>query len=239
MWTPIAAGFMVGLLGSFHCIGMCGPIALSLPVHQLGPLRKALSILAYNLGRVATYALLGVLFGSLGAALFIGRYQQVFSIAAGSFILLALILPRLLSGVQGHPWVARYQGAVQSALSALFREEKSIPVLFGIGVLNGLLPCGLVYMAVAGAIVSGSLLNGVLFMSAFGLATLPVMAAVAYLGQFISVRARSRIRQLVPVMVGLMAALLILRGLNLGIPYLSPALQQAETGTEAACCHKK
>lgn len=239
MWPAIAAGFMVGLLGSFHCIGMCGPIALALPVHRLGPAHKFFSVLAYNLGRMATYALLGLLFGSIGATLFIGRYQQVFSVAMGVIILLVLILPRLLNGIQGHPWIRKYQGAVQEQLAKLFQGEKHLATLFLIGVLNGLLPCGLVYMAIAGALVAGSLPNSVVFMTAFGLATLPVMLSVTYLGQFISLQLRRQIRRLVPVVIGLMAVLLILRGLNLGIPYISPALEQTRSGTDADCCHKQ
>ena len=105
--------------------------------------------------------------------------------------------------------------------------------LFLIGLLNGLLPCGLVYMAVAGALATGNIIYSSLFMACFGLGTLPAMLAMSFAGNFITLSSRNTIKKLVPYIVGIMGILLILRGLNLDIPYISPAL--AATGTVEHC----
>ncbi len=226
------------MLGSFHCIGMCGPIALALPIHHQDSLTRVFSILSYNFGRIVTYSFLGLIFGLLGASIFIGKYQQVLSITIGILILTALIIPRVFSFVSENSFLVKFQTFIQRRLSALFQQERKMSTLFFIGILNGFLPCGLVYMALAGALVSGSTVNGVLFMSMFGFATVPVMFAVSYFGNFISISLRTQIRKVVPFIIGLMAILLILRGLNLGIPYISPQIEQTEEGSSEGECHK-
>lgn len=226
------------MLGSFHCIGMCGPIALALPIHHQDSLTRVFSILSYNFGRIVTYSFLGLVFGLLGASIFIGKYQQVLSITIGILILTALIIPRVFSFVSENSFLVKFQTFIQRRLSALFQQERKMSTLFFIGILNGFLPCGLVYMALAGALVSGSTVNGVLFMSMFGFATVPVMFAVSYFGNFISISLRTQIRKVVPFIIGLMAILLILRGLNLGIPYISPQIEQTEEGSSEGECHK-
>jgi hypothetical protein len=124
-------------------------------------------------------------------------------------------------------------------------QKRGIVSLFSIGLLNGLLPCGLLYMAIAGAISTGSVFKSTLFMAAFGAGTLPFMFSLSYTSQFFSIQLRSKIRKAVPVVVGLMALLLILRGLNLGLPYISPKLVQQQTANKTLphkqieCCHKK
>jgi sulfite exporter TauE/SafE len=217
---------------------MCGPIALALPIHHQDSLTRVFSILSYNFGRIVTYSFLGLIFGLLGASIFIGKYQQVLSIAIGVLILIVLIVPRMFSFVSENSLLVKFQTLIQRKLSVLFQQEKKMSTLFFIGVLNGFLPCGLVYMALAGALVSGSTVNGVLFMSMFGFATVPIMFAVSYFGNFVSVSFRSQIRKAVPFVIGLMAVLLILRGLNLGIPYLSPQIEQTEEGLSEGECHK-
>lgn len=226
------------MLGSFHCIGMCGPIALALPIHHQDSLTRVFSILSYNFGRIVTYSFLGLIFGLLGASIFIGKYQQVLSIAIGVLILIVLIVPRIFSFVSENSLLVKFQTLIQRKLSVLFQQEKKMSTLFFIGILNGFLPCGLVYMALAGALVSGSTINGVLFMSMFGFATVPIMFAVSYFGNFVTVSFRSQIRKAVPLVIGLMAVLLILRGLNLGIPYISPQIEQTEEGLSEGECHK-
>lgn len=238
MITAITSGFVVGMLGSFHCIGMCGPIALALPIHHQDSLTRVFSILSYNFGRIVTYSFLGLIFGLLGASIFIGKYQQVLSIAIGVLILIVLIVPRIFSFVSENSLLVKFQTLIQRKLSVLFQQEKKMSTLFFIGILNGFLPCGLVYMALAGALVSGSTINGVLFMSMFGFATVPIMFAVSYFGNFVTVSFRSQIRKAVPLVIGLMAVLLILRGLNLGIPYISPQIEQTEEGLSEGECHK-
>ncbi len=239
MYAVISAGFLLGLLGSFHCIGMCGPIALSLPVHQYSNVRKIISLLIYNTGRIFTYSLIGLLFGVLGQQLFIGRYQQMISIILGALILMGILVPKLFSFVGNNKWLQQFQQTIQRYLSMLFKREKNYHTYFLIGFFNGWLPCGLVYMAISGALIAGNLVNSILFMLFFGLATIPIMFAVAYFGNFLSANLRNRIRSFVPVVIACMASLLILRGLNLGIPYISPKIEKTADGTSHTCCHKK
>lgn len=236
MFYAISSGFLVGLLGSFHCIGMCGPIALALPVHKHNTLKKVWYILMYNFGRIFTYSVLGFLFGLLGKGLFIGKYQQYFSIAIGVLMLLALVVPTLFKKAD-NKYIAQFSAFVRKQLSNLFKKEKSGSVYLTIGIFNGLLPCGLVYFAIASAVGMGNLENTVGFMFMFGLATIPMMFAIAFLGNFISQKFRQTIQRLIPFFIAIMAVLMVLRGLNLGIPYLSPKIEHTEHGTEQSCCH--
>ncbi len=230
------AAISLGLLGSFHCIGMCGPIALALPVHRYQAVVKYLGIALYNLGRMFTYAFLGLLFGLLGQSFFIGGFQQTVSTTIGALLLLSVLLPKATFLHAGRfQFLYTFVHQVQQKLGALF-HKKGLHILFLTGLLNGLLPCGLVYLGIAGAVASGNYLKGAEFMFFFGLGTAPAMFAVSFIGQFVSVGFRNTIRRAMPVMVSLMAILLIVRGLNLGIPYLSPGFEK-ESGS-VSCCEK-
>lgn len=232
--TFLLAAISLGFLGSFHCIGMCGPIALSLPIGKLNPFQKFIHILLYNFGRIVTYAAFGVIFGLLGKSFALFGYQQLLSIVLGVLILLALILPAtLVSKLTAQTKLYVAMNKLKTKLGQLFSKEGKRS-LFLIGLLNGLLPCGMVYMAVAGAVASSDVLKGALFMAAFGLGTVPVMFSLPFIGNQISISFRNKIRKAVPLMVGLMAVVLILRGLNLGIPYVSPKFTKS---TEIPTCH--
>jgi sulfite exporter TauE/SafE len=249
----IFAAISLGFLGSFHCIGMCGPIALALPVLNRSPLLKIISVLTYNFGRAFTYASLGLFFGLVGNGFAIFGLQQILSISLGSIILLTLILPKdILFRFSITKQTSRLFFNLRSRLSALF-HKKNFSSLFAIGLLNGLLPCGLVYMAIAGAIATGSALKGAAFMAAFGLGTIPVMFSLSWFSNLITVKFRSGINKALPYFISAMAVLMILRGLNLGIPYLSPEFnaknktmsccEKKESGKDPKsiidCCHKK
>lgn len=231
------AAISLGLLGSFHCIGMCGPIALALPVHHFSELKKYIGILSYNLGRIATYTLLGLLFGLLGQSFYLGGFQQVLSIVIGVLLLITVLI-NYTSWFKMPSFRFLYSliNSVKIQIGSLF-NRKGLHFLFLIGLLNGLLPCGLVYLGIAGAIATGEFLKGAEFMFYFGVGTIPVMYAVAFLGQFISLKYRNFIRRSMPIVVSVMAVLLIVRGLNLGIPYLSPQFEK-ET-YKVSCCEKQ
>lgn len=239
----ILAAISLGLLGSFHCIGMCGPIALALPVHRQAPSRKTISVLAYQSGRITTYSLLGILFGFIGQSFALFGFQQALSLVLGSLILLALVIPqRFVNAFSPARYLYALFARLKQKMSLLF-QKRSITSFFGIGLLNGLLPCGLVYAAIAGAIATGSIYKGMLFMAFFGLGTLPLMFSLSYTSHLLNVKTRHLIHKAVPFFTGVMAVLLILRGLNLGIDYISPKLQtdQQETTAKQAtlkCCHK-
>jgi sulfite exporter TauE/SafE len=227
----VLAAITLGFLGSFHCIGMCGPIALALPVHTAKPAKKILLILSYNFGRIVTYSLFGAAAGVAGQSLVVGGYQQILSVAMGIIILLMVFFPKKKSNLfQAH--IFSFFNSIKNQLRKLFLKNGHGP-LFTIGLLNGFLPCGLVYISMAGAVATGDLVSGALFMAFFGLGTVPVMLSLPLAGEVVSVNARNKIRKTVPIIVGAMAVLLILRGLNLGIPYLSPKINDPS----AVSCH--
>jgi uncharacterized protein len=225
----VAAAISLGFLGSFHCIGMCGPIALSLPVHNKPPLLRYLLILSYNAGRILTYSVLGLLAGIIGRSFVLAGLQQALSIGVGVG-LLAFTFIRFKNGLAGYAFFLR----IKTVFAKVF-SIGSHSSLFLVGLLNGLLPCGLVYIGIAGAVASGGLLSGALFMAAFGAGTLPMMLFLPLAGSWITVGARVKMRKLLPVMVTTMALFLILRGLNLGIPYLSPKISTSE---KSMVCHE-
>lgn len=232
----LAVAISLGFLGSFHCVGMCGPIALAIPVKRTSVLSIFSGTMIYNVGRVLTYALMGLLFGILGRGFALAGLQSILSVAIGILILVVLFLPKLKFQF-GQGILVRFIGRVKDVFRNLFGKH-TFPSLFLIGLLNGLLPCGLVYMGLAGSVTSDSALGGALFMTGFGLGTLPAMFAISVFRERISIRLRERIRKLVPVLVGVMALMLILRGLNLGIPYVSPSIVNSGPIPHHQCCHK-
>lgn len=231
----LIAAFSLGILGSFHCVGMCGPIALALPVHQLSPQGRIAGIILYNVGRAFTYAVLGAIFGALGMGVILAGYQQTLSIVLGVLLLLTVVLPSVKKDGFFSVVFPHLAFWLKARFSYLF-SKRSYTALFLTGVFNGLLPCGLVYMALAGATASGDIFLGALFMAVFGLGTLPAMFSVTLFSS-LSASFRSSMRKLAPIVAGVMACLLILRGLGLGIPYISPELSHKDN-TEHSCCHK-
>lgn len=236
MFTHIIIGLSIGLAGSFHCIGMCGPLALSLPLNHQSRFSRLASIALYNLGRAITYFLLGLLFGGIGNSLFLTGYQQAVSVFIGILILVMLIGGSRLSPRIG--FVEKFHQKIKVLLGNLLMKEKNVFSYLLIGLVNGLLPCGLVYLAISSAVAAGSVLGGGLLMLAFGLGTIPLMFALMIAGRHVSIAVRQKMRRLVPVFVGVMACLMILRGMGLGIPYISPAFAQAGAKPVMSCCSK-
>lgn len=233
----LGTGLLLGLLGSMHCVGMCGPIALALPSVKNSTQSRLTGIFLYNAGRVITYGLLGFIFGLFGKSFVIAGYQQALSVGLGILILFFLLLPqRYFQGLQLRTGLFQPVTKLKTALGRLFKTA-SYSSLLSIGILNGLLPCGFVYMAIAGAIAVANPLRGGLFMIFFGLGTVPAMLGLMLAGQKMSLSLRNHFKKASPVFVSLVAVLLILRGLNLGIPYLSPELDKKDC-TIHNCCHK-
>lgn len=231
------SAFLIGLFGSFHCIGMCGPIALALPSQQGSYFYLIFGRILYNVGRAITYAAIGLVFGLVGQSLSLAGFQQSVSIIAGLLILLMVLLPSIMSQKL---YLLKPAYGFTNFLKRKFGmllKQKSIISTFLIGLLNGFLPCGLVYIAVAGAIASGGYLDGAAYMFVFGIGTLPIMLVVSLAGNFISLNVRKRINKLIPAFMIILAFLFILRGMNLGIPYVSPQLQQSEITDESVICH--
>lgn len=228
MLELILTAFTMGLLGSFHCVGMCGPLALSLPLNSNSAWAKFSGALLYNAGRIITYSVFGLVFGTIGKSAAMFGYQQGLSILLGVLIIFFVILPKRISVFNSKNFVNGFFEQLRSGLGTFFLK-KSYSSLFTIGLLNGLLPCGLVYMAAAGAVATGDIGGSVLFMAFFGLGTLPIMWSIAFLGNYVRIGIRQKIRKAYPYMMMIMGCLLILRGLGLGIPYVSPEMKAGKT----------
>jgi len=225
-WTA----FLLGFVGSLHCAGMCGPLALALPATGNSTPAYVLGRFAYNAGRIITYCLLGIVFGLVGQTLLLAGLQRWVSIALGVALLLALFASRRLALARP---VTAVVNQLKAAMSVLLRR-RSLAGLAVLGLLNGLLPCGLVYVACAGAAATGGILEGASYMAAFGVGTVPMMLAISLSGNLVPTSLRLKLVKTIPVCVFLLASLLILRGMSLGIPYLSPDM----SGSSPSCCHK-
>jgi uncharacterized protein len=221
-------GLIIGFLGSLHCIGMCGPIALALPSGSFRSFSFYIGRILYNFGRVITYSFFGLIFGMLGKSFsFISiEFQQGVTIATGAVILLIVVLPSgFKQKISNKLSFFNFTSKIKSYFGSLFKKG-SVSSLFFIGILNGFLPCGFVYVGLAGALVTGDVMNGIFYMALFGLGTIPVMFGTALAGNFINVQVRQRISKVIPYFAGLIAILFILRGLSLGIPYISPKTEK-------------
>ena len=231
----LIAALSLGFLGSFHCVGMCGPIALAIPVRRTSRFSIFRDSLIYNSGRIFSYFLMGLLFGLLGQGFALAGWQNVLSIVLGTILLLAILLPARTFKI--HPGLFRILERLKSQVRKQFGIKTTRSLLL-IGILNGFLPCGLVYLGIAGAAATGDALNGALFMAVFGLGTFPAMLAVSAMKNYMSVRFRQRISRSMPVFVGIMAVMLILRGMNLGIAYISPSVETSGGTCHHQCCSK-
>lgn len=230
------SAFVLGLLGSFHCIGMCGAIAFMLPVDRYNSVKKATQIGLYHFGRLFAYGLIGVVFGILGKGFYAFGFQQQLSIIVGVLMILFVVIPRQsLNKFKFSKPIYNVISKVKLALGNALKK-KSNDTFLTIGFLNGFLPCGLVYMAVFATITVGSAFNGALYMAVFGLGTIPLMTATIYFSNLIKGRMRQKIQKIIPVFVVLIGVLFILRGLGLGIPFISP-IPVFNTITNTVDCH--
>jgi sulfite exporter TauE/SafE len=215
--------FFFGLISSLHCIGMCGPIAMMLPVDRNNPVKKATQIITYHLGRLSAYATIGFIFGLVGKGFFLAGIQQKLSIFIGVAMIVVILIPeKVFAKYNFSKPVFKLISKVKTTLGAQFKN-KTYKSLFTIGLLNGFLPCGMVYVALFGAIAMQSESLGVLYMILFGLGTVPLMSSVTYLNSFLTIPIRNKIQKAIPYVAVIIGILFIFRGLGLGIPYLSPS----------------
>ncbi len=215
--------FIFGLISSFHCIGMCGPIAMMLPVDRNNPAKKISQILTYHIGRLSAYATIGFVFGLLGKGFFMAGLQQKLSVFIGIAMILVVLIPENeFARYNFSKPIFKLISKIKSTLGSQFKN-KSYKSLYTIGFLNGFLPCGMVYVALFGAIALQSESLGILYMILFGLGTVPMMSAVVYINSFLTVPIRNTIQKAIPFVAVCIGLLFILRGLGLGIPYVSPS----------------
>ncbi|GGF16924.1 sulfite exporter TauE/SafE family protein [Flavobacterium limi] len=217
------SAFILGLISSLHCVGMCGPIAMMLPVDHQNEAKKVTQIITYHLGRLTAYTTIGLIFGLLGRGFFLAGLQQKMSIFIGLAMIAAVLIPeRIFSKYNFSKPVYKVISNIKSTLGKQFKN-KSYKSLFTIGLLNGFLPCGMVYVALFGAIAMQSAGLGVLYMLLFGLGTVPLMSIVVYMHSLLKLPFRNKIQKAIPYVAVVIGVLFILRGLGLGIPYVSPS----------------
>ena len=212
---------LVGLFGSLHCVGMCGPIAFVLPT-QGSTGKRLMQLLLYHGGRVSVYFLLGYFFGLIGQRLHLFGWQQGLSILLGGLLLMVVLLPKIVQRYSfARPLIGWFVRVISRQFGPLLRSKKTVSFWI-LGMLNGLLPCGLVYVALFAAITLSDPFSSGLYMFFFGLGTLPLLLSVFYFTGYFSARLRTRMQKAVPLLIFGMGLLLILRGLGLKIPLISP-----------------
>ncbi len=235
MITILLSGFALGFAGSLHCIGMCGPLSLALPTAQLSKWGKFFSLLLYQSGRIITYSSIGLIIGLAGKGLFIAGLQQWLSITLGIFVLMLATLYFLKGNAGSISFFGRFYAGVANLISSIMKRYQGVAGFLLLGMANGLLPCGMVYIALAAALSFHSIFQSVGFMALFGAGTLPAMMLVGYSKTIFS-RPLARIfKKSIPYFIGLTGLLLIMRGLNMGIPFISPKIPDGIS--EAIGCH--
>ena len=237
----LITAFTIGLVGSLHCLGMCGPIAIGIPLDNDNWTKKAFGALLYNLGRIITYGVLGAIFGLLGRGIQLAGLQQWASIGIGIAMIVSVLFPVVFrKKIKFDKIFTGYASRLIGSFKNLFTKS-SLSSLLLIGLLNGLLPCGLVYMAIAGALNTNDMMMGVAFMVMFGIGTTPALLALSLAGNVVSSQFKAKARKVIPVFIVILGILFILRGMNLGIPYVSPKSHKLEVkqemNTMEPCCH--
>ncbi len=216
------SALFLGFASGFHCIGMCGPIAFSMGLTREQKINFYLQNFTYNFGRIITYAILGAIIGIVGESFQVAGLQTTLSIVVGILLIsMALFSFGGKDFVTKIPFINKALLKVKLKLSKLLTKA-DLSSRFTTGLLNGLLPCGMVYMALTASIAAGGIWQSALYMLFFGLGTFPFMFAIVLIGNFLNQNMRLKIVKIVPIIMMLLGGLFILRGLELGIPYLSP-----------------
>ncbi|MBA4257633.1 sulfite exporter TauE/SafE family protein [Sediminibacterium sp.] len=234
MEVLLISAFVLGFGGSVHCIGMCGPLALSLPFQSFQGVYKCLAVFFYNIGRVSTYIGIGIAAGLLGRGVNWFGVTQIVSIVLGLVIVFSVLAPRLFPQTSLPLLKGFKQWQINTMQKIMLKQSAGWMFVFGL--LNGLLPCGLVYTAIAASLVAHNIYESMLFMGFFGIGTIPAMILLVAAAQYLPQKIRNQFRKLVPVFTFIIGCLLILRGLNLDIPFVSPYLNAAIQGTDAIHC---
>ena len=211
--------FFTGLFGSIHCVGMCGPLAFAIPSFHENRWMIIFDKLVYNLGRTLTYTFLGIIIGLIGRQFWLAGIQSSVSILTGVFIILAACSRMLKISFGNWKWISKMVQPFNKLISYAIRHKAGHLI---IGILNGFLPCGFIYLALAGALNTGNVMYSAQYMLFFGLGTLPLMLAAMVSVGLVGPSFRRRINKAIPFVMLALGVWFILRGLNLDIPYLSP-----------------
>jgi uncharacterized protein len=232
----IISGFILGVVGSLHCIGMCGPLSLAIPMGHLSDTKKIMMLLLYQTGRIITYATIGLLTGIVGRTIYLAGYQQIFSIVAGVLLLLSSLFYFLGKSKKVKLLLpGKFYLAVQQLIVKILSSTKKWYSYLLLGMANGLLPCGMVYVALAATLSFVTVWHSAAFMAGFGTGTLPAMMLIGIIGHQLKPSSRIYFKQLIPFFILFFGVVLVLRGLNLNIPFISPVLPGASA--QVISCH--
>lgn len=222
--------FVIGLFGSLHCVGMCGPLAFALPQQSESKWVTLAKKLSYNIGRALSYSFLGLLVGLVGKQFWLAGLQQGISILSGILIIVA-VLPKIIKSKKAEFYNPnQFTKGVNQLIGNAIKNKAGHLYL---GLLNGFLPCGFVYLGLATAINTSSAYQSSLFMLVFGLGTTPLMLLAMVGINFSKPAFRHKINRFLPYLTLCLGIWFLMRGLNLNIPYLSPKI----TGNESVICH--
>lgn len=221
LWTALVLGFV----GSFHCVGMCGPLAMSLPRSSSRLSSLSLNALVYNSGRIFTYSIFGLLFGVLGTQITISGFQGWLSILLGVSIVSGVLLKRYFKSHKQPPFYKKLNECITVYYGILMRKS-SFSALFGMGLLNGLLPCAFVYSGLAVAVLTQSPYHSMAYMALFGLGTFPAMYFMYLAPSILSLDLRNSIKKLIPYLAFSLGVFLIVRGVALQDLSLSRVLAE-------------
>ena len=232
MWEIYMTALMLGLVGEVHCVGMCGPIALILPVDRKHKWKMTIQLVLYHGARILAYGTIGLLMGFLGKGLQLAGMQQKISLIFGLIMIVVALFPSVSQRLNARLpafWV-RFIARIKQGMNTYLRR-RSYQSFFILGFLNGYLPCGLVYVAMVGALATGDPWHGALYMMFFGLGTTPALMLITWLQTLFSPAWRNRLNRFIPYAVALVGLLFVLRGLNLNIKFLSPGKEMLEVNT--------
>lgn len=254
MQVILFTGLVLGLASNVHCLGMCGPIALILPLNRSNNWTILSGTLQYNLARTLVYGILGLAVGLLGMTIHLFGILQWMSILAG----IALIVFAWRKQING--WFPRLsnpfgiQKGIQTMMGRAVRSKSRFR-LMAFGAINGLLPCGMVYVALLNALLAENSLTSAFAMMAFGVGTLPMMIFVPFMSNKLGTATRQKLNRSIPYVLTVVGILIAVRGMNLGIPFVSPRIDMVKKSTlsstnsdsknkeearvEMSCCHKK
>lgn len=228
------SALIFGLISSLHCVAMCGPIALMLPIDKHKPAKRVVQMMTYHIGRLSAYASLGLLFGLLGRGFFMAGFQQKLSILVGIIMISIAVIPeRKFAKFNFSKPIYTLLSRIKSALGKQFKS-KSYKALFTIGLLNGYLPCGMVYAALFGALTMSTLFSSISYMILYGLGTIPLLVLVTQIAQFTTFNFQ-KMQKLIPIVLITIGVLFVLRGSGIAIPYLSPNTMSLHVQQTANC----
>ncbi len=223
------AALAIGFVGSMHCVGMCGPLALFVTGKQ----KSSLVFILYHGGRILSYVLIGIVLGWLGYSIRMLQVQQVMTFTLGALLLLLYSIPHFRYRLEKHYYQSRFYSFIKQKLSQNISTKNR---WVASGMANGFLPCGLTYVAAVSTVATGGLADGILFMFLFGLGTIPALLLVTVVGRTFG---STKWKRLIPGAVSLVAilsgCLLILRGLLISSPDFNQMVQAKAAGLITVC----